>query len=653
MKEYSHRLRDVAREEKIFRARMLQSLFVVVVLSLVILWRYASLQLINYERYKTESDRNRIHTVPVAPKRGLIYDRNGVILAQNQATYSLVITRERVEDLDATLADLQQLFDVSEENIEKFLSRLKQRKPYQSVPLLFKLSDDEISRFAVNRFRLTGVEVVAQLTRDYPEGKEFAHILGYVGRINSREQEDILLDDDRRKSYAATTHIGKVGLEGYYEETLHGEVGTQLVESNAHGRVLRVLDAKDSVPGQDLVLTIDADLQKKAFSLVDGNRASIVVLDVRTGGVLAMVSTPGFDNNAFVKGISQRDYSVLRDSPDLPLFNRALQGQYPPGSTIKPIIGLGGLHFGQVSQYTTISDPGWYKLPNDDRLYRDWKRTGHGKHVDLRDAIVESCDVYFYDLAFNLGIDKIYPFMASFGFGRKTLIDSTSESNGLMPSREWKRQKKKMPWFPGETLNIGIGQGYMLATPLQLAFSTAMVANKGIAPRPHLVKLDSDRPGNESTEDGADNSYTTEIDLDLLNSVTDQHWQHIHLAMKDVIHSKKGTAAALANGMQYVMAGKTGTAQVIGIKQGEKYDAEAIAERQRDHALFVGFVPFDAPEIAVAVVVENGGSGATSAAPIAKTIFDWFMIERTDRRRSNESETGLYARLEDRHKGPG
>lgn len=630
----SYRLRDIAREAQLFRNRLLISVVVAVAMSLLILWRYTALQLFNFERFMTESDRNRIHTLPAAPKRGLIYDRNGEVLAQNQATYSLVLTKERVTDLDATLDDLQQLFDISPEHIEKFLQRLKQRKPYQSVPLLFKLNDDEISRFSVNRFRLPGVEVVAQLTRDYPGGIEFSHIVGYVGRINTREQDDILSDPEKKRNYSATTHIGKLGIEGRYESLLHGGAGTQHVESNAHGRILRVLDSKPPEPGQDLVLTVDAGLQRVAYDQVKDKRASVVVLEVKTGAVLAMVSTPSFDNNAFVKGISQRDYSLLSESIDLPLFNRSLQGQYPPGSTIKPMVGLAGLHHGLISKYTTVYDPGWYKLPNDDRLYRDWKRSGHGAKVDLREAIVESCDVYFYDLAFNLGIDRIHPFMRYFGLGEKTGIDSTGESSGLMPSRIWKQGTKNIPWFPGETLNVGIGQGYMLATPLQLAVSTAILANKGKPVRPFLVASDG--------QDLLEREQPLSNEPNALSSVSDEYWQYVHQAMKDVVHSAKGTAKIIANDLEYTIGGKTGTAQVIGIAQGEKYDAEAIAERQRDHALFIGFAPFEDPQIAIAVIVENGGSGGSSAAPVAREIFDWYMQERP-RKSKPTQDRSLYA----------
>lgn len=641
------RIRDSASEATLFRSRLTISLVITIMLSLLLLWRYMSLQVVNFNYFSTASDRNRIHTLPAAPKRGLIYDRDGVVLAQNQATYSLVLTKERIDNLDDTLGDLQQLFDISNDAIEKFLGLVKQRKPYQSVPLLFKLSEDEISRFSVNRYRLPGVEIVAQLTRDYPQGEAFSHLLGYVGRINAKEQSRILADEASARTYAATSHIGKLGIEGYYEDFLHGGVGAQHVESNAHGRILRVLESEGSSPGSDIVMTIDASLQKQIHQLLDEKRASVVVMDVNSGAVLAMVSTPSFDNNAFVKGISQAEYRVLSQSIELPLFNRSLQGQYPPGSTIKPILGLAGLHHEVVSEFTTVADPGWYKLPNDDRLYRDWKRTGHADRVNLRDAIVQSCDVYYYDMAFNLGIDRIHPFMQHFGLGSKSGIDSTSEASGLVPSRDWKRNTKKSSWFPGETLNVGIGQGYMLATPLQLALSTSILATRGKPIVPHIVS-NSRALAEASAAESAELPIVPSLaSQKALAEVSDFHWQQIHDSMRDVVHSLKGTARSIGVDVPYQIAGKTGTAQVIGIAQGEEYDEEAIAERKRDHALFVGFAPYEKPEIAVAVIIENGGSGAATAAPVARQVFDWYMDgERRSRKNNRPSDpSSLYAAL--------
>ena len=435
-------------------------------------------------------------------------------------------------------------------------------------------------------------------------------------------------------NYSATNEIGKVGIEKYYENILHGRVGSQNVEANARGRVLRVLERNDPSPGADITLHIDAHLQKVAHDALGDERGAVVAIDPRTGGVITMVSTPSFDPNFFVGGISSRNYSLLRDSLDLPLFNRSLQGQYPPASTVKPLYGLAGLHYGTVTARTKIADPGWYKLPNDERLYRDWtwknRKAGHAPFVDLETSIVESCDTYFYDLAYRMGIDKISTFMAPFGFGKKTGVDNTSERSGLLPSREWKNRVKRLPWFPGETLNVGIGQGYMLATPLQLATSTVAIANRGKHFSPRFLK-----------RIGSDEIQAPELPF---IDVSDQHWDTIIQAMKNVVHGQKGTANKINRGAQYKMAGKTGTAQVISIAQDEEYDEEQIAKRKRDHGLFVGFAPVEDPKIVVAVIVENREDGAR-VAEIARIVFDAWLLdqgmltENTTHRRENLSRT--------------
>lgn len=635
-------LRDFVREKRVYQQRMILSLMLFFCLAAILATRYIDLQIFQHARFVTESDRNRIHTLPVAPRRGLIYDRNGVLLAENQPSYNLTLTIERVDNLEELLKDLQQLFDIDNKNIEKFRERIKRRTRYQAVPLKFKLNDDEISRFAVNRYRLNGVEVQAQLVRHYPQGREFSHIVGYVGRINTRDQEKLFVEEKNRINYAATDHVGKIGLEKYYESALHGQVGSQYVETNAHGRVLRVLQQIDPKPGADLKLTVDARLQKEIHKLLDGRRGSVVVLDVKSGGVLSMVSTPSYDPNLFVTGISSEAFGKLRDSVDLPMFNRALQGQYPPGSTIKPIIGLAGLYYKVVRPDSTVADPGWYQLPNDDRYYRDWKKGGHGDLINLSQAIVESCDVYFYDLAYKLGVDRIHEFSSQFGLGKKTAVDSSSERSGLLPSRAWKRENKRKPWFPGETLNIGIGQGYMLVTPMQLAAATATIASRGDSIRPRFVMGGlNEMP--ESQQANKSSQLSVALDIANKQQVLEKDWQYIHNSMEAVVHSPKGTASAIGVDSMYRMAGKTGTAQVIGIAQDAEYDKEAIAERQRDHALFVGFAPLKNPKVAVAVIVENGGSGSTAAAPIARKVFDWVINNEDSKIKPAKESLPLYA----------
>ena len=605
-------LKDPYTEKRIFATRVVVAGLIAALLLMLLIARYFSLQITQHDTYRTQSDRNRVQLQPVPPKRGLIYDRNGVLLAENRPSYSLTIIKERVDDLDQTIALLRQLIDIDDDHIKKFQRLLPRRRPYAAVPLKLTLSEQEIAIISVNRYRLPGVGVDARLARHYPQGEYFAHVLGYVGRIS--EEEQFRID---QVNYSGTNEIGKIGLEKYYEDILHGRVGSQNVETNARGRVLRVLERNDPEPGSDITLHLDAHVQKVAHEALGDVRGALVAIDPRSGGIIAMVSTPSFDANLFVGGISSRDYNRLRDSPDLPLFNRALQGQYPPASTVKPLYGLAGLHYGLITPETRVRDPGWYRLPNDDRLYRDWtwqkRRGGHGYSVDLEQSIVESCDTYYYDLAYRMGIDRIHEFMVPFGFGEKTGIDNTNERSGLLPSREWKRIYKRLPWFPGETLNIGIGQGYMLATPLQLATSTVAIANRGRHFTPQLLM----RRGDQAVP---------VPELPYID-IADEHWDAVIEAMKNVVHGAKGTANRIQRGAKYQMAGKTGTAQVVGIGQDEKYDVEQVALRKRDHGLFVGFAPLQDPKIVVAVIVENGQHGSW-ISPIARKVFDAWLLDQ-------------------------
>lgn len=606
-------LKDTQREQRMFGARSFVALIVVVALLLLLLARYYSLQVSDYEIYSTASDRNRVQLQPLPPKRGLIFDRNGVLLADNRPSYTLSVIVERAEDLDETVAQLAQLVDIDEDDVEKFRTRVRQRRPFEHVPLRFRLDDEEQARIAVNRHRLPGVTVDAQLQRHYPHGPLFAHALGYVGRINSQELAEI-----DEAEYRGTFHIGKIGIERRYESELHGEVGYQTVETNAHGRVLRVLERFDPKPGEDLVLHLDYELQRVAHNALAGRRGAVVAVDPLTGGVLALVSTPSFDANLFVDGISTRDYSALRDSPDVPLFNRTVQGQYPPGSTVKPMIAMAGLEAGLIDPEFTVPDPGWYRLPGDRRRYRDWilriRGGGHAPEVDLKMAIAESCDVYFYDLARRLTIDGMRDHLQGYGLGSRTGIDTTAERSGVLPSTDWKRAAMNQPWYPGETLSAGIGQGYMLATPLQLAVATSIVATRGEHREPRLVQALGDEPRQAPLRNP--------VIADAAN------WDSVVESMREVVHGERGTAKAIARGMNYEMAGKTGTAQVIGIAQDAVYDEDAIDERHRNHGLFVAFAPLDAPTIAVAVIVENGG-GSSAAYPIARTVIDAWLTGET------------------------
>ncbi len=609
-------LKDYSREARIFAYRVMIAAVVVVGLSLSLVARFYNLQVVKYRDYATQSDRNRVHVQSVPPTRGLIYDRNGVLLADNRPSYTLSIVKERVSDLDTTVALLQELVTLSAADMENFHERLQQRRrPFEAVPLRYELNEEEIARIAVNEYRLEGVEVEAQLVRRYPLGKLLAHSVGYVGRISDRELSGFSEEQYRR--YSGTHIIGKIGLEKQYESVLLGEAGFQNVETNARGRVLRVLERGriDPQPGKNLVLHLDTELQRMGFEALGDRRGAVVAIDVASGGVLAIVSTPSYDPNLFVTGISYKNYRQLNESLDLPLFDRTLQGQYPPGSTLKPMLGLGALQQNIIDTKFTINDPGFYRLPGEERLYRDWTwkktKSGHGSHVDLYIAIQQSCDTFFYDLAYRMGIDRMHAVGAAFGLGQHTGVDIPSERAGNWPSRQWKRSARGLHWFPGDSLNVGLGQGDVLTTPLQLAAMTATLATRGERRRPRLVKA-------------VDSVEIVPRALD--NAIADsRHWDYVFNAMKDVVHSARGTAQGISRGATYKMAGKTGTAQVVGIKQGEYYDEEALDERQRDHALFVGFAPYETPKIAVAVIVENAGSGSTQAAPIARKMFDAYM----------------------------
>jgi len=602
-------LKDPYSEVRIFTARIMVAAVVVLLLFGVLIYRYYDLQINQYEKYRTESDRNRVQLQPIAPKRGLIYDRNGVVLAENTPSYNLTITKEQAGDLNKTLALLRSLVPIDDDDVDKFMERLEDRYPYQSVPVKFRLTEEQIAVLAINRYRLPGVEVEAEFVRSYPYAELFAHALGYVGRISEKELKSFTVE--QVQNYSGTHYMGKIGVERFYEDALHGRVGYQNVETNAWGRVLRVLERSEPVAGEDVRLYIDVKLQQIAQDALGANRGAIVAIDPKTGGVLALVSTPGFDPNLFVTGISGKDYAALRDSPDMPLYNRALQGTYPPGSTMKPFFALAGLVNGVVTPSTRISDPGFYQLPNDSRQYRDWRKGGHGS-VDIKQAIAQSCDVYFYDLAHKLTIDRLHDFAAQFGFGTPTGIDNTHERGGVMPSRDWKRKTKKMAWFPGETLSTGIGQGYVSVTPLQLAVATATMANRGERFEPRLVKsvAGHDVPVPEATH----------------MNVPAEWWNVVIDGMQEVVHGERGTAKGIGKGMQYHMAGKTGTAQVVGYAQGIKYDASQVALRRRDHAWFIAFAPVEDPQIALAILVENGEHGASAAAPIARKIADAYLL---------------------------
>ena len=602
-------IKDFSRESYLASARAVTAAIIVGLLTLALVGRLAHLQVLKHQHFTTLSENNRVKIVPVAPTRGLIFDRNGEVLAQNLPAYGLEVVPELVEDVDALIGELREIIEITDADEEEFLAVLARKPRFEKIPLRLRLDDQEVARFAVNRHRFPGVDIDARLTRNYPHGELGVHLVGYVGRIDKRE-----LDSIDQADYRGTSHIGKTGIEASHEDWLHGKVGYQRVETNAQGRILRVLERHDPVPGSNLFLTMDVKLQRTAEAALGDERGAIVALEPLTGAVLAMASTPRFDPNLFVHGIDVDTYRSLQRSPERPLFNRAINGQYPPGSTIKPFLGLAGLEHNIGHAQGKSWCPGWFRLPGRERKYRDWKKHGHGR-IGLRDAIVQSCDVYFYELALALGIDRMHEFLSGFGFGARTGIRLGGESPGLMPSRTWKRNARGQSWYPGETVITGIGQGYMLTTPLQLASAAAAIATRGTRMRPRIVDRAVD-PGSGETEAVEPETNATISSFDAAN------WKRIVEAMAGVVHGPRGTAKRINAGIAYRMAGKTGTAQVVGIGQNEEYDADKLDKRFHDHGLFVAFAPIEEPRIAVAVIVENGGTGSNSAAPLARIVID-------------------------------
>lgn len=617
-----HTFKDHTLERQIFLSRLLIGGGVSLILLVTLVARIVFLQVYQHEYYSTKSDSYRIQIKSVVPNRGLIYDRNGVILAENKPSFTLTLVKENAGNLEASLDLVRTLIALPLEDEEKFRERLHRRVvPFSSVPLRFNLTEEEIARIAVNQFQLPGISVEAELVRHYPQGELMAHALGYVAAISEEDQKT--LDPE---NYSGTHQIGKMGIEKYYEDILHGRVGYETVEKNAHEQIMKVLDRTDPVPGQDIVLYLDSTLQRAASEAMGDYRGGVVALDPETGGVLAMVSKPSFDPNLFVAGISHADYAKLNDRTETPLFNRAL-GRYPPGSTIKPFLGLAALDTGIRTREYTISDPGYYRLDSASHVYHDWtwwdNKSGHDL-VNLEKAIYQSCDIYFFDLATDMHIDTMHDFLSRFGFGRNTSVDIPQANNGVLPSSEWKQQAIGEPWYPGETLNSAIGQGYTEATPLQLATATMLIANQGKWRQPALLKrIGADSP---------DIQRVSRFPDIRLNNAND--WGFIREAMASVVHKgnggyrNNGTAysyISMNNPLAYRMGGKSGTAQVASMPADFDTDAE-VPEKFRDHALFIAFAPVEAPKIAVAVFVEHGEGGSGVAGPIARKILDAYLL---------------------------
>ena len=592
-------------EKNIFLRRATFALLFISFLTILLFARYFNLQITNYENFVTYSENNRVHVRPLVPARGIIYDRNGEILAHNVPITNLSIVKEHTDDLNDLIERIKLLIEIDESDVSEFHQRLARRKPYEPTPLKYDLSEHEQAILAVNEYMLDGIEISAKLKREYPQKDLFAHVIGYTGRINDSDLQVI-----NSSNYRGIDNIGKTGLEKFHESLLLGEVGNQNVETNARGRIMRTLSESPPKPGTDLILTLDKELQLSAFEAFEGRKGALVAMNIENGDILALLSSPSFDPNLFTSGISKKQYNALLNSTEKPLFNRAIAGQYPPGSTVKPLFGLIGLTTNKITPKTTIQDTGLFFIEGVDRAWREPKKGGHGSFVDLDQAITESCDVFFYELGFQVGIDMLADMSERFGLGRKTEIDLPGEASGIMPTREWKMENRGSQWFDGDTVNASIGQGYLLTTPIQLALMTSMLANRGKSLFPKLVK-------------------NKNLILETQNKpdIKNEHWEYIHNAMTNVVHSEKGTAKLINKNINYKIAGKTGTAQVVSIAE-EDYDKSKLDPSQWDHALFIAFAPEEQPEIAVALIVENGEFGSVTAAPIAKKVIETYMKRR-------------------------
>jgi penicillin-binding protein 2 len=603
---------NIKREKIVFKSRVILSAVIMLSMTLILILRLFNLQVTKHDYYLEEALGNQMQNLPITPIRGDILDRNGKILATNEFSYILTITPEKVTNLNETLIELELSDLISYEDIKKFNKKLSRFKKFQNIPLKFNLSESSVASFLIKN-NLPGVEVESYFHRVYPYGASSAHLIGYVSSMNQKEKSNY-----DKKNYKGTNFVGKTGIEKQYEKLLHGESGVKQIERNVAGRIVDTRIISPSIAGQDIYLNIDIDFQLKAESLLGDSRGVIALINVKDGSILSLVSTPSFNPNWFVNGITVERYNDLSSNEDLPLFDRSIKGLYPPGSTIKPMIALAGLELNNITIKHSTFCPGYYKLNNYSRKFNDWKRSGHGK-VNVIEAIAQSCDVFFYDLAFNMGIDQIHDSLSYFQFGKQTGIDLPGELSGILPSREWKKINKDEPWYRGETLITGIGQGFMTASPLQLALATAAIANKGQLLTPQVLMHSQSKNGDLFEEQ---NLKAKQIPIKDISN-----WELIIEAMKQTVYGKFGTAKRLNNKLQYSLAGKTGTAQVFGLDPEEEYIAENIEEKLRDHALFTGFAPIEDPQVAIAIIVENAGSGSSKAAPLARELLDEYFIK--------------------------
>lgn len=610
-------IRDAKAERNLFARRALLAFIGVLLLTAILLTNLYNLQITNYQSYQTRSNGNRIKLLPLPPTRGLIYDRYGKLLAENLTYFGLYIVPEKVENLDRTFAELRSLVGLTDDDIEAFQRERRRSSRYTPILLKPDLTEEQIARFAVNQYNYQSMDIRPYFKRHYLYGEPLTHILGYVGKINDKDVER-LKEENKLVNYAGTHDIGKLGIERYYEEQLHGITGFEEVETNNRGKVIRTLREQPAIAGKSIQLTIDLELQRYIADLISGYNGAVVVMDPSDNSILAMVTNPSYDNNLFVGGISVSDYRRLLNDEDRPLYSRATQGAYPPASTVKPFIGVAALQENVITTALTIPDPGYWVLPNTTRRYRDWKRSGRG-NTDLNKAITESSDTYFYQVAYNMGIDRLSVWMKRFGFGLPTGIDLREESAGIMPDREWKQRRHKKPWVQGDTIPVGIGQGYWTATPLQLAKATSILVNNGKVYTPHLMK--------QIIANDVE-IYQDPLLYEDINEVPLAYWNAAKRGMWSVINAPNGTGRKAFVGANYVAAGKSGTAQVFSLKENETYNAKNLSKHLHDHAWFISYAPYDKPKIVVSIILENAGGGSSNAAPVVRQIMDYYLNER-------------------------
>ncbi|EPL9571830.1 peptidoglycan DD-transpeptidase MrdA [Providencia rettgeri] len=611
MKTQRTPFRDHTAESVLFIRRALIAFGVIVILTAILVTNLHHLQIVRHEDYQTRSNDNRIKLVPIAPSRGIIYDRRGTQLALNSTFYQLEIIPEKVDDLKDTLEKLRDVVDLTDEDITNFEKERKRSRRFTSIALKTQLNEVQVARFAVNQYRFPGLEVKSYQRRSYPYGSALTHVIGYVAKINDKDVER-LDKEGVLPNYAASHDIGKLGIERYYEDILHGKTGYEEVEVNSRGRVIRQLHEQPPQAGRDIYLTIDLELQTYIEKLLTTSRAAVVVTDPRNGEILALVSNPSYDSNLFVNGISNKDYQALLNNPDRPLINRTTQGLYPPASTVKPFISVAALSEKVITPNTTIFDPGWWQLPGSEKRYRDWKRWGHGK-LNVVKSIVESADTFFYQVAYDMGIDRLSMWMTRFGFGEYTGIDLAEERSGIMPTREWKQKRYKKPWYQGDTIPVGIGQGYWTATPIQMSKALMTLINDGQVKTPHL--LYGTKLGNAMVP--YEDKETKQI-----GDIHSGYWELAKHGMYGVANAPNGTGRRSFIGTPYKVAAKSGTAQVFSY---ETYNASKLAEHLRDHKLMIAYAPYDKPTIAVAIILENGGAGP-AVGDIVRQILDHVLL---------------------------